>query len=81
MNGYTSGHMTLEVSKIVLNLEDPEFVSFQFYYGNRCVANIYTFPKDNKSLKLMDGELQYGNEYTLMEEINVANPAEPTEAS
>jgi len=76
MSGYMHSTMTFESSKVVLDLEDPEFVSFKFYNDSRCIAHIHVLQRDYKSLKLMDGELQFGKEYTLMEEAVVTDTVE-----
>jgi len=77
MIGYMNSTITLESSKVVLDLQDPDFITIRFYQGSRCIAHVHVSPRDNKSLKLTDRDLQFGNEYTLMmEEVNASDTAE-----
>ena len=81
-SNYASVNTVFEADKVELDMTDPDWISIRVKQDFRTPMTLHICARDGKKFEFFKGNLEYGDNYILMEEIDATtDTTEPTETS
>tara|TARA_R100000426_G_C4778568_1_gene93784 strand:+ start:131 stop:415 length:285 start_codon:yes stop_codon:yes gene_type:complete len=81
-SNYASVNTVFEADQVELDMTDANWITIRLKQGCRTPMTLHIAARDGRKFEFFKGDLEYGDTYVLMEEIDATtDTTEPTETS